>query len=225
MLVAVTCAALVGLAAGSGYAQAPTERFVVTGVIFVEGGRGLAWLQEPTFTKNKVIAVHPGDRVGPYRVTKILEDQVVLEGPGGTVSVPIAGGPGTTTAAVSPGARHPKATEPPPLTASNQPAPIVIPRGDARRNFPVTEFLGGTAAPGPSAASNRGAQPGASDSRRASSSLDGSQTTPQTAMPQTGTSTMSGATGSGSGGGPTIIPRGDPRRNFPVADFFPQPTR
>ena len=169
---AVALAALVVMGGGA-FAQNASERFVVTGVIFVEGGKGLAWLQEPTFTKNKVIAVHPGDRVGPYRVAKILEDQVVLEGPNGTVSVPLAGGPGTSTAAVGAGAQRPKASDQSPVTAANRPEQVVVARGDSRRNFPVTEFLGGNAPPSPTSKSSRESQsPTASTTPRGSSTSD-----------------------------------------------------
>src|SRR5215510_687023 len=81
----------------------PREQFVLTGLVYVEGGRGLAWLQEPTFTNNQIVTVRLGDRVGPYRLTKIMEDQVELEGPGGKLSVPLAGTGGAISVATSPG--------------------------------------------------------------------------------------------------------------------------
>ena len=58
----------VAILAGSAQAQpgAPSnERFVLSGVVYVEGGGGLAWLQEPTFTNNRVVTVRVGDRIGP----------------------------------------------------------------------------------------------------------------------------------------------------------------
>ena len=219
---AVGFGAMVVMGGGSATAQATSERFVVTGVIFVEGGGGLAWLQEPTFTKDKVIAVHPGDRVGPYRVAKILEDQVVLEGPNGTVSIPLAGGPGKATAAAGAGAQRPKTAEWSRATAANRPEQvIVVPPGDSRRNFPVTEFLGGNAPPAPTSKSSRGSQsPTASATPRGSSTSDaGPSMTPASVS---SSSSASGSSGS-SGGDPVVIPRGDSRRNFPVADFFPPP--
>jgi hypothetical protein len=69
------------------------ERFLVTGVIFVEGGGGMAWIQEPTFTQNQVMTLRPGDMVGPYKLSKVLEDGVELEGPKGTIRIPLYGGP------------------------------------------------------------------------------------------------------------------------------------
>ena len=97
MLVA---AALIGASAGSTDAQS-AERFVLTGVVFVEGGTGRAWLQEPTLTHNEIVSLRPGDSIGPYRLTKVLEDRVEMEGPAGAFSVRLAGAPGPVTAAAS----------------------------------------------------------------------------------------------------------------------------
>ena len=101
MLIGATWAALVGAGAGSAEAQS-AERFILTGVVFVEGGTGRAWLQEPTLTNNEIVSVRPGDSIGPYRLTKVLEDRVELEGPAGKLSVRLAGTPGPATAAVGP---------------------------------------------------------------------------------------------------------------------------
>jgi hypothetical protein len=71
ILIAATWAAVVGLAAGSAHAQSPTPpggQFVLSGVVMLEGERGLAFVQEPNFTNNKVVTVRLGDSVGPYRV-------------------------------------------------------------------------------------------------------------------------------------------------------------
>lgn len=99
----------VGMAAsaahGQGNGQPAAERFVLSGVIVFEGGGGLAWLQEPTLTGNSVVTVRPGDSVGPYRLTRILEDRIELEGPAGKVLVPIYGvhdAPGTAVASAVP---------------------------------------------------------------------------------------------------------------------------
>jgi len=85
------------------------ERFLVTGVIFVEGGGGMAWIQEPTFTQNQVMTLRPGDMVGPYRLSKIFEDGVELEGPKGSIRVPLYGGP-STGADSGAGSRTPAST-------------------------------------------------------------------------------------------------------------------
>jgi len=70
-------------------AQPGAERFVLTGLVFVEGGSGLAWLQEPSITANRVVAVRPGEAVGPYRLTRIFEDRVELTGPEGEIVIPL----------------------------------------------------------------------------------------------------------------------------------------
>lgn len=139
--------AVVGIVAGRAEAQSatpPGERFVLTGLVYGEGGRGLAWLQEPTFTNNQVVAVRLGDSIGPYRLTKIFENQVELEGPGGRVSVPLAGTGGATSVAALPGAAQPpQEPEAPPHTALSNPKAIVVPRGDPSRNFPAAILLSG----------------------------------------------------------------------------------
>ena len=93
------------IAAGNVHAQAKGqprgEKFVLTGVIHMEGGGGLAYLQEPTLTNNAIVAVRPGGQVGPYKLTKIFEDRVELEGPSGAIVVPLYGGSGSGTAVAS----------------------------------------------------------------------------------------------------------------------------
>jgi hypothetical protein len=150
ILIAVTWAAVVGLVAGSARAQSPTSpgrQFVLVGVVMLDEGRGLAFVQEPNFTNNKVVTVRLGDSVGPYRVTKILTHQVELTGPGGTVSLPLAGLPGEVSVASSAGTSSAGTSSPGtvqrpegemPLHAGlNNPNEIVIPRGDPRRDFPA----------------------------------------------------------------------------------------
>ena len=159
MLIAATWAALVGAGASLVDAQSMTPvgtQFMLTGVVFVEGGAGRAWLQEPTLTQNQVVSVRPGESIGPYRLKKILEDRVELEGPTGTFSVLLAGASGPATAAASPslvpqapapgsGAAPqapmaivkqlpPGYSAPPPVTTF-PPEVIVIPPGDLRRKF------------------------------------------------------------------------------------------
>ncbi len=149
ILIAATWAAVVGLVAGSAHAQSPTQpggQFVLVGVVLLEEGRGLAWLQEPNLTNNKVVTVRLGDSVGPYRVTKILTHQVELTGPGGTISIPLAGLPGAVSVASSAapsssGTMQRPAGELPPHPGLNNPNEIVIPRGDPRRNFPASKML------------------------------------------------------------------------------------
>lgn len=135
MFIAVTWAALVGAGASGADAQSAAPagtQFSLTGVVFVEGGAGRAWLQEPTLTKNQVVSMRPGDSIGPYRLTKILEDRVELAGPAGKFSVRLAGAPGTATAAASssaqgtvstPDVAHPEPTiAPPPVDLRTDPS-------------------------------------------------------------------------------------------------------
>jgi hypothetical protein len=104
MALLACAAALVGAGVHDGQAQSRSgeqgERFVVSGVILYDGG-GLAWLQEPSLTGNRAVAVRLSDSIGPYRVTKILDDRVELQGPGGTVLVPVYNGPAGPGSAVA----------------------------------------------------------------------------------------------------------------------------
>jgi hypothetical protein len=84
--------AFTGVAASNGYCArntaVSTEQFILNGVI-VDGEQGIAWLFEPTLTPNEVIALRPGESIGPYRLTKVLDDRVEMEGPSGTVMIPL----------------------------------------------------------------------------------------------------------------------------------------
>jgi len=108
-IAAAALLALLGSPCGGVSAQgvpAP-ERFVLSGVVVFDGGSGLAWIQEPALTGDRVIAVRPGQSIGPYKLTKIREDRVELEGPGGTIMIPVyggAGGSGTVVASAPSGA-------------------------------------------------------------------------------------------------------------------------
>ena len=103
ILAAAAWAVLVFAAVVGGADAQSGPRFTLSGVVVVEGG-GRAWLQEPQLTKNQPVAVRPGESIGPYRLTKVLEDRVELEGPGGTISVLLAGvqAPPTGAAASAP---------------------------------------------------------------------------------------------------------------------------
>jgi hypothetical protein len=99
IVIAATVATLIGVGAVGAFAQSAAPRFVLTGVVFVEGGTGgRAWLQEPTLTQNQVVTVRQGDSIGDYRLASIFEDRVVLDGPGGKVTVPLAGVSGPAAA-------------------------------------------------------------------------------------------------------------------------------
>lgn len=114
---------VVAAAAGSADAQGP--RFTLSGVVVVEGG-GRAWLQEPQLTQNQPVAVRPGESIGPYRLTKVLEDRVELEGPGGKISVLLAGvqAPGTEVANFVP--PPPRLTPPAEAVPGSGPDRVVI---------------------------------------------------------------------------------------------------
>jgi hypothetical protein len=216
ILIAATWAAVVGLVAGSAHAQSPTPaggQFVLVGVVLLEGGGGLAWVQEPNFTSNKVVTVRLGDSVGPYRVTKILTHQVELAGPGGTISVPLAGSPGAVSVASSAGTVQRPAGEMPPHAGLSNPNEIVIPRGDPRRNFPASDFLVGAGAVVGGVASQAW-QPQASQPRAASAQAvpvpAAMQTPPPELPPHRALNNPS----------EIVIPRGDPRRNFPASKML-----
>lgn len=225
ILIAATWAAVVGLIAGIALAQSPTPRggqFVLVGVVLLEGGRGLAWVQEPTFTSNKVVTVRLGDSVGPYRVTKILTHQVELTGPGGAISVPLAGSPGAVSVASSAGTsragtvQRPMGELPPelpPHPALNNPNAIVIPRGDPRRNFPADLLLGGAGAVVGGAAS-QASQPQASQPLPFPAyevPIPAAAQAPPPALPPHPALKNPNA---------IVIPFGDPRQEFPTSKMF-----
>ena len=118
----VSVIATVGVAAAQGQPQ-----FTLTGVVVVEGG-GRAWLQEPQLTQNQPVAMRPGETIGPYRLTKILEDRVELMGPGGPISVLLAGvtGPAAPAAAMTP-PPPPRMAEPVPGTGPDR--VVILPPG------------------------------------------------------------------------------------------------
>ena len=218
ILIAATWAAVAGLVVGSAHAQSPTPQdgqFVLVGVVLLEGGRGLAFVQEPNFTNNKVVTVRLGDSVGPYRVTKILSHQVELTGPGGTVSLPLAGSPGEVSVASSagmssPGAVQQPAGEMPPHPGLSNPNEIVVPRGDPRRNFPASQILVGGGAVVGGVASQAWQPQEASQPRAASAQAvpvpAAMQAPPPELPPHAGLNNPNAI----------VIPRGDPRRNFPA---------
>jgi hypothetical protein len=93
--------ATTGTSYAQGSARPVLEKFIVTGVIIVDGGVGTVFLQEPNLTNNRVVAVRTGGRVGPYEVTGIFADRVELRGPEGTVLVPLQNGQSAPSGAVA----------------------------------------------------------------------------------------------------------------------------
>jgi hypothetical protein len=122
------------LLAGMSAANADAQ-FSLSGVVVVEG-QSRGWLQESSLTQNRIVVVRVGESIGPYRVTKILEDRVELEGPTGTLVVRLAGAPSTpsvpTVAAVA-------APEPPPPNTTEKHVVITL-DPVAARSGPRVEF-------------------------------------------------------------------------------------
>jgi hypothetical protein len=71
-------------------AAASAPQFALIGTV-VTDTRALAYLQEPTLTGNGPVRVPLGERIGPYRLTRVLADQVELEGPAGRLTVRLGG--------------------------------------------------------------------------------------------------------------------------------------
>jgi hypothetical protein len=120
----------------SAKAGAPAAEFVLSGLVAFDNGEGVAWLQEPSLTQNKVVKLRRGDSVGPWKVTRILENRVELEGPAGKVLVPF----GTTVGSGAPAAPSPVAT-----AGGSSPSPagtISIPVGDPRRREGIANLFG-----------------------------------------------------------------------------------
>lgn len=136
ILAAAVCT-LVVLAAVAGTASAQTPRFTLSGVVVVEGG-GRAWLQEPQLTGNQPVSVRPGDTIGPYRLTKVLEDRVELEGPAGTIAVLLAGVQ-APAAVAAPAAPRPFQPPPPiePVPGTGPERVVILPPGPPLAPLPA----------------------------------------------------------------------------------------
>ena len=128
-------------AAQMGSSSSAAERFVVSGVVLLDGSNGLAWLQEPTLTGSRAVVLRPGQSVGPYRVTGIFEDRVELEGPNGKVRVPVhtAGAETVVAAAGAPQEQERSLRFPPEgMTAeggTGMPQAVAQPNSEAQRTW------------------------------------------------------------------------------------------
>jgi hypothetical protein len=122
--------AVAAFAGFTGAAGAQTPNFTLSGLVVVEGG-GRAWLQEPVLTQNQPVGLRPGESIGPYRLTKILDDRVELAGPNGTFTVLLAGVQGATAAAAPPA---PPQWQPPPVISD--PNHRVLPPGPPFAELP-----------------------------------------------------------------------------------------
>lgn len=141
IFIAATFVSLSSSLVVEGQAQAP--QFVLTGVVFVEGGSGgRAWLQEPALTQNQVVTVRTGDSIGPYRLATIHEDRVELDGPSGKVVVHLAGvgGPVTAATPAPPAARIGDAPPTPPAPPGARPLRPVDPN---RKKFDFKSIFEG----------------------------------------------------------------------------------
>jgi hypothetical protein len=128
------------------------------------------------------------------------------------VSVPLAGLPGAVSVASNAGASSAgtvqrPAGETPPHPALSDPNAVVIPRGDPRRNFPASMFLRGAGEPLVGGVASQAGQSPAVQPRAASA-----RGVPDPAAMQ--------AAAAGAPPKVIVIPRGDPRRNFPVSLMF-----
>jgi hypothetical protein len=101
-VLAVLFGVMVSCAYGEALAEVRAEQFVLTGVVVLDGERGVAWLQEPTLTGDRVVTLRVGQSIGRYTLEKVFEDRVELKGPAGRVMVslynPNAPGPAVTSA-------------------------------------------------------------------------------------------------------------------------------
>jgi hypothetical protein len=120
------------------------ESFVLTGLVLLsERGDGIAYLVEPSITKNQVVAVRRGDTIGPYRLTRIADDRVELEGPSGTVVIPVRGG-GTAVAGgrdAGPASREavkPRAEQ---ATGTAPRVPVTASRSERTHRTPFAELM------------------------------------------------------------------------------------
>lgn len=123
MLAVATWLTLVVAAGPAGAQSGP--RFMLSGVVVVEGG-GRAWLQEPNLTKNQVVALRIGEAIGPYRLTKVLDDRVELAGPQGAFVVLLAGAQGPARVAAPTPPKPAPVRESTPTNDPNDPDRVVI---------------------------------------------------------------------------------------------------
>lgn len=68
----------------------PAPAFELHGVVLVDDGMRLALLREPRLVGGTAI-FRQGDRIGPFTVAEVLQDQVRLEREGDTILVPLRG--------------------------------------------------------------------------------------------------------------------------------------
>lgn len=69
----------------------PEPKFVLHGVALASDGTQIVVLEEPQFTKGKILPFHVGDRLGPYQVKEISPKGTVLEGPSKSINLVLRG--------------------------------------------------------------------------------------------------------------------------------------
>jgi hypothetical protein len=199
-------------ATGAGVSAQPgapgAERFVLTGMVVWSGEEGVAWLQEPDLTRNQIVVLRIGESVGPWKLTRFLNNGVELDGPTGKVLVPLqnVGGGGSAVAAGSPAGPAPAASTARALPGGDTP-PVAAPPTPAS---PQPGSVGESNLPAP----NAGALGEALDKARADRArrqAGSVQNQPREAGPAgsqavegsgtaSGTTSSGGASSAGSGG-------------------------
>ena len=165
-IISVVLSILLGATSAAVSAQpgAPgAERFVLTGMVVWSGNEGVAWLQEPDLTRNEMVALRIGQSVGPWKLTRFLDNGVELEGPAGKVLIPLhnAGGGGTAVAAGAPAG----------TAAAPAPTAATLPRDEASRV--ATQPAPVSPAPGYAGESNRPRRTRARSPRRSTERAGG----------------------------------------------------
>jgi len=140
-ILTVVAGAVVACAAAAGAADAQTPQFTLSGLVVVEGG-GRAWLQEPVLTQNQPVALRPGESIGPYRLTQILDDRVELVGPSGAMWVFLAGVQGPTAAAPALPPQPPPTPAPSVTSADERVLPLTLrpPLAEVPAGTPRVDF-------------------------------------------------------------------------------------
>ena len=114
-------ASLASFASDGAEAPAGSPKFEVSGVVIQDDGVTWALVSEPQFTQGKVRLVAPGTAIGPYTLTVVARDHIVLRGPAETsFRVPFSWRSGGTAAPADSGAR-PAAGRPVPGTVGAAP--------------------------------------------------------------------------------------------------------
>jgi hypothetical protein len=221
-MISVALLILLGATSAGVAAQPGAERFVLTGLVVWSGKEGVAWLQEPDLTKDQIVALRIGESVGPWKLTRFLDNGVELEGPVGKVLVPLQnlGAGGTAVAAGAPARSAPS-------TAS------IFPRSDTSRDgtppAPVSPAPGselGSNGPAPNAGA-LGEALNKAWAERAPRQTGSAQDQPREAGPArsqavhgpsapSGTTSSNGASGAGAHGADQVIqlPVGGGKQGF-----------